>query len=116
VEFTIESSKDVLAGLLKRLADPGRRLREHQQRLDELSVDLLRGFQSRLRQLSDRLTRDAGRLDALSPLAVLERGYSLVHKLPEETIIKDAASLSTGDRLRITFGHGKSICRVEEKE
>lgn len=116
IEFKIESAKNVLAGLLKRLADPGRRLREHQQQLDELSVDLLRGFQSRLRQLSDRLTRDAGRLDALSPLAVLERGYSLVHKLPEETIIKDAAFLNTGDRLRITFGHGKSICRVEEKE
>ncbi|HEU4342484.1 MAG TPA: exodeoxyribonuclease VII large subunit [Candidatus Binatia bacterium] len=116
IECKIEAAKDVLAGLLKRLADPGRTLREDQQRLDELSVDLLRGFQFRLRQLSDRLTRGAGRLDALSPLAVLERGYSLVHKLPEETMIKDAASLRTGDRLRITFGHGKSICRVEEKE
>ena len=34
-----------MAWLLKRLADPGRKLREHQQHLDDLSLDLLRRFQ-----------------------------------------------------------------------
>jgi exodeoxyribonuclease VII large subunit len=58
----------------------------------------------------------AGRLGALSPLAVLERGYSITHKLPEEKIVKDAASLEIGDTVRITFAQGKSRCRVESKE
>jgi exodeoxyribonuclease VII large subunit len=52
----------------------------------------------------------------LSPLAVLQRGYSIAHQLPEEKIVKDAATLDIGDLLRVTFAKGKSICRVERKE
>jgi exodeoxyribonuclease VII large subunit len=116
IEFKLTTLREACAGLAKRLADPGRKLRENQQRLDELSVDLLRRFQDKLRQLKDRLAQGAGRLDALSPLAVLERGYSITHKLPEERIVKNAADLQTGDRVRITFAQGKALCRVEEKE
>ena len=116
MEFKLETSREAFRGLAKRLADPRRKLRENQQRLDELSVDLLRRFQERLRQFRERLAKDTGRLSALSPLAVLDRGYSITHKLPEEQIVKDAASLNIGDRLRITFAAGKSLCRVEGKE
>lgn len=116
MELKLETSREAYRGLAKRLADPRRKLRENQQRLDELSVDLLRRFQERLRQFRERLAKDTGRLSALSPLAVLDRGYSITHKLPEEQIVKDAASLNIGDRLRITFAAGKSLCRVEGKE
>ena len=112
----VEGAWEDWRGLVERLSDPGRRLREHQQRVDELSVDLLRRFQGRLRQSRDELARIAGRLEALSPLAVLERGYSIVHKLPEEQIVKDAATLSLGDRVRITLAAGRAVCRVEDKE
>jgi exodeoxyribonuclease VII large subunit len=116
MEIKLETSREAYRGLAKRLADPRRKLRENQQRLDELSVDLLHRFQERLRQFRDRLAKDTGRLSALSPLAVLDRGYSITHKLPEEQIVKDAASLNIGDRVRITFAAGKSLCRVEGKE
>ena len=116
MDLKLETLREASRGLAKRLADPRRKLRENQQRLDELSVDLLRRFQERLRQFRDRLAKDTGRLSALSPLAVLDRGYSITHKLPEEQIVKDAASLNIGDRLRITFAAGKSLCRVEGKE
>ena len=115
-QIKLEMAKETLRGLVKRLSDPGRKLRENQQRLDELSVDLSRRFQERLRQLRDRLAHGIGRLDALSPLAVLDRGYSITHKLPEEGIVKDAGLLSLGDRLRVTFAKGKALCRVEGKE
>lgn len=116
LDFKIEAARETVQGLVRRLADPGRKLRENQQRLDDLSIDLMRRLQDRLRQLKDRLAQLAGRLGALSPLAVLDRGYSIAHKLPEERIVKDAASLAIGDRLRISFAKGKSVCRVEEKE
>jgi exodeoxyribonuclease VII large subunit len=116
LEFKVEALREIFRGLVKRLADPGRKLRENQQRLDELSIDLVRRFQDRLRQIRDRLARGSGRLSALSPLAVLERGYSITHKLPEERIVKDAATVAIGDRVRITFAQGKALCRVEEKE
>ncbi|HXV49369.1 MAG TPA: exodeoxyribonuclease VII large subunit [Candidatus Binatia bacterium] len=116
IKLKLDSLREASAGLAKRLADPRRKLRENQQFLDEVSVALLRRFQDRLRQLKDHLARGSGRLDALSPLAVLDRGYSITHKLPTEEIVKDSGSLATGDRLRITFARGKALCRVEGKE
>jgi exodeoxyribonuclease VII large subunit len=97
------------------MADPERKMRETQQRLDDLSGDLVRSFRDRLRHFKDELAHEGGRLDALSPLAVLQRGYSIAHKLPEEKIVKNADSLAVGDLLRVTFAEGKSICRVERK-
>jgi exodeoxyribonuclease VII large subunit len=116
MEFKLETAKENLNALLKRLSDPGRKLRENQQRLDELSIDLLRRFQECVRQSKNSLVELAGRLSALSPLAVLERGYAIAHKLPEEQIVKSAAVLETGDLIRITFAEGQSFCRVEEKK
>jgi exodeoxyribonuclease VII large subunit len=116
MEWRLETAREQWRVLLKRLSDPGRKLREHQQSLDELSVALLRRFQDRIRRCRDELKRVSGRLEALSPLACLERGYSIAHKLPEERIVKDAASLNIGDHLRITFTRGKAVCRVEDKE
>ena len=116
MDFRIQTLREFIQGFVKRLSDPRRKLRENQQRVDELSIDLMRRFQDRLRQCRDRLAQCAGRLNALSPLAVLDRGYSITHKLPDESIVKDADSLQVGDRVRISFAKGKSICRVEEKE
>lgn len=112
----LESARESCLSLVRRLADPRRRLRENQMRLDELSTNLWRRFQDRLSRLRDRLGHGAGRLGTLSPLAVLERGYSIVHKMPEAVIVKDSSALEVGDLLRIMFARGKSLCKVEEKE
>ena len=116
MQLKLSHTRDGLKAWVKRLADPGRKLRDNQQLLDELSLDLVRRMQDRLRACQDRLNRQTGRLNALSPLAVLERGYSIAHKLPEEHIVKDAAALAAGDLLRITLASGNALCRVEGKE
>ena len=116
MQFKIETAKESWRGFVKRLSDPGRKLREHQQWLDELSEDLLRCFHKRLSEFKGQLAHQTGRLNALSPLAVLDRGYSIAHQLPAQKIVKDAAALNIGDRLRITFAKGQSVCRVEEKD
>lgn len=116
VALQLQLAKEAYERLVRRLTDPARKLREHQQRLDELTTDLLRRFHDRLRRWRDRLARESGRLEALSPLAVLQRGYSITHRLPEESIVKDATALGVGDRVRISFAQGKAVCRVEEKE
>jgi len=116
IENKMQAARTDWSRLVKRLTDPRRKLRENQQRLDEASLDLVRRFQDRVRRLKERLAADAAHLDALSPLAVLERGYSIAQKLPEETIVTDADAVRIGDRLRIRFFQGKAICRVERKE
>jgi exodeoxyribonuclease VII large subunit len=112
----LETAREAADGLARRLVDPRRRLRENQMRLDELSLSLWRRFQDGLYRCKDRLTHGAGRLGGLSPLAVLDRGYSIAHKMPEGRLIKDSATIETGDLLRITFSRGKSLCRVEARE
>jgi len=58
--------------------------------------------------------RAAGALDGLSPLAVLGRGYSLVRRLPERTLVRAAAALAPGDAVEISFAEGTVQARIEE--
>lgn len=112
----IAAEREAWDQMVRRLVDPRRRLRENQMRLDELSLSLWRRFRDHLDRLKSRLTHGAGRLGTLSPLAVLERGYSITHKMPEALLVKDSSSIQVGDLLRVTFARGKSLCRVEDKE
>jgi exodeoxyribonuclease VII large subunit len=63
----------------------------------------------------ERVARAVLALDGLSPLAVLGRGYSLVRRLPERTIVRSAATLSAGDRIEISFAEGMVHARIEDE-
>lgn len=64
--------------------------------------------------LTGRLANLTRALDAVSPLATLERGYAIVTKLPEGPILRRAAQVSSGDRVSARLAHGRLICRVQE--
>jgi len=55
----------------------------------------------------------AAKLDALSPLSVLTRGYSFVSD-GKGRVVKDTASLSVGQSVEIRFSDGEAKCKVEE--
>jgi exodeoxyribonuclease VII large subunit len=55
----------------------------------------------------------AGKLESLSPLAILARGYSISRLLPDLTIVKDAASVRLGEAVSILLHRGSLTCRVE---
>ena len=116
IQSKIDDAHEICRGLVKRLSDPGRKLREKQQHLDDLSADLQRRFSDRLNHFKERLGHESSRLTALSPLAVLDRGYSITHKVPDGAIVKTAEGLVVGDLVRITLAQGKATCRVEGKE
>jgi exodeoxyribonuclease VII large subunit len=116
MQSKIDEAQEICRRLVKRLSDPGRKLREKQQHLDDLSIDLQRRFLARLSQFKERLSHESSRLGGLSPLAVLDRGYSITHKMPDEAIVKSADSLDVGDLVRITLAHGRASCRVEGKD
>lgn len=60
-----------------------------------------------------RLARLAAALDALSPLAVLARGYALAQRGgPDGPIVRDAAELAPGEPLHLRFGRGAAIAEV----
>ncbi|MGB2691714.1 MAG: exodeoxyribonuclease VII large subunit, partial [Thermodesulfobacteriota bacterium] len=63
---------------------------------------------------SSDLANLAGNLDALSPLKVLERGYSITQKLPKKVIVKDSSKLKKGDEVLVSFSKGQATCTVKE--
>lgn len=65
-----------------------------------------------LERLAARVAALAGRLNALSPLAVLERGYSITFG-PGGQVLKNAGSVRPGDPLETRLHEGTVISRVE---
>jgi exodeoxyribonuclease VII large subunit len=60
-----------------------------------------------------RLHPLVGRLDALSPLAILARGYAVAWKLPERALVRRASQLTAGDTVALQFGEGSATARIE---
>jgi hypothetical protein len=55
-----------------------------------------------------------GKLQNLSPLGVLERGYSIVRLLPSKEVIRRASRLEITNRVNVKVHRGEFIARVEE--
>ncbi|HUY97140.1 MAG TPA: exodeoxyribonuclease VII large subunit [Verrucomicrobiae bacterium] len=67
---------------------------------------LRREAAQRTRTLGEALRARTGRLEALSPLAVLARGYSLTVDVGRGRVLRDAAQLRPGDRIRTRLRAG----------
>jgi exodeoxyribonuclease VII large subunit len=93
---------------------PLERIREEERRLDDWDERLQRAMQRRIEQLRDQLKGDAARLESLSPLNVLARGYSLTRKEDETAVLHAAAQVQPGERIVTRVERGEIISRVEE--
>lgn len=60
-----------------------------------------------------RLQENAAKLQSLSPLAVLARGYT-VAELPDKTVLQSVAQLKKGDSFLLQLADGKANCVVKE--
>ena len=74
----------------------------------------LTGAAGRTRHRADaRFRALAGRLENLSPLAVLGRGYAVCWNADKSAIVRSAGTVSPGDAVRVTLADGEIGCRVE---
>jgi exodeoxyribonuclease VII large subunit len=76
---------------------------------------LVRTFHSRINENQKAFSRLAGNLDSLSPLAVLERGYSITAN-EQGIILKDSSQTMPGERLIVRLHRGRLKCEVQETE
>lgn len=88
-------------------------LKEHCDYLGELSSRFCRAFDSTLGDKENKFAMLLGKLNALSPLAVMQRGYA-VAKESGGKIIKSVSQISANDDVKIEFADGNAVCKVCE--
>jgi len=116
VRSRLHGLKMRMAGLDRhlRLLNPMERIRMQRHRLTELRKDLTGWADRRLMVLAGQLGATAGKLDSLSPLAILGRGYSICLRLPGHEIVKESAALDVGDEVEVRLHRGRLRCGVRE--
>lgn len=88
---------------------PGAAILKEQNRLQMLTARLNNAYQLRGERALERLRRAAGKLHALSPLAVLARGYALVFDAHGK-LVKDVQTVAPGDKVRVRLAEGEMNC------
>lgn len=88
-------------------------LKEHCDYIKDLRTRLKDSFDNVFGVYENRFAVLLGKLNALSPLAVMERGYS-VAKTAGGAIIKSASQIAVNDNINIEFANGSAVCSVCE--
>ncbi len=112
----VQLSRQRLHQLAHRLRDPRHAVENLRLRLDELGERAQLAIGRKVEQGRQRLRALADRLTALSPLAVLDRGYAIVKHQPSGQIIRDARGLTVGDFVEMQFARGRAGALVQETE
>lgn len=92
---------------------PAQRLAGQRARLLALSRALPRAVRGRVERGRAGLAEAAARLESLSPLAVLARGYALVRRARDGVIVREASQLEPGERLAVRLAQAELEARVE---
>jgi len=85
------------------------------QHVDELGMVMQHRMEQKIAADKQSLLRLQSQLRMLNPLAVLGRGYSLTRKA-DGTVVRTAASVSTGETIITQLAEGKVVSNVTEKE
>lgn len=105
---------DIISSLSARIQTAtARRLQAESARIDGISQRLPLYATSRLDREKHRLEMISQRADAVNPIHILRRGYSIA--LHEGKAVKDSALLSPGDSIDIVMAEGKILAEVNKK-
>ncbi len=94
--------------------DAGRRLASIRTRLVGGDARLLGAMRRRHHRDAAQFGNVAGRLETLSPLAVLGRGYAVAWNADRTRVLRDAGATSRGDTVHVTLSRGELVCDVRD--
>lgn len=91
---------------------PYERVYQERMKLDSISRDLKKAFLVRRDKSRSKLELLIGKLDALSPLTILARGYSLVKSADDKRFVKSIKDVSAGEQIEVNLEDGNLECTV----
>lgn len=97
------------------LQRPGHHLNQRRQRLDELWTNLGRSHRDSVMLKRGKLVNVVGKLETLSPLKTLGRGYAICQN-DQGQIIRQAHQVSLGEMVHVTLQEGFLSCKVEGRQ
>jgi exodeoxyribonuclease VII large subunit len=86
------------------------------QLLDDLTKTMLQEEKKHFELKKNLLSLLIGKLEVLSPLAVLSRGYSITRKMPEMILIKEAGQFVLGDEIEVRLAKGRIESKIKKIE
>ena len=89
-------------------------VRQYEQRVDELRHRIHIRLTHHINLIRERVASVLRHLEALSPLGILQRGYSITFSLPEHLVIKDSGAVSAGEKIETRLSRGTVISEVVE--
>lgn len=95
---------------------PYNKVYQERMRMDIINKNLYREVSMKREREGAKFALLAEKLNALSPLTILSRGYSIVTDKQADKVVKSVSSLHAGDVLEITFQDGKADCVVQQIE
>ncbi|HED17822.1 MAG TPA: exodeoxyribonuclease VII large subunit [Gammaproteobacteria bacterium] len=108
------SSRLVITQSRLQSVHPDSRINSCQQQLGYLQSRLKQVIHNRINVPRQTLSGLSRALNSVSPLATLERGYSITRTLPDGDILTSVASLSTGDTVNTRLSDGEINCVIEK--
>jgi exodeoxyribonuclease VII large subunit len=116
LQLLLADRRHRLQGLSGRLAQasPGVEIRRLAHRHALLEARLQRSLPARLESLRQRLALAARTLDAVSPLATLERGFAIVTRVSDGALLRDAATVREGELIETRLGRGRLRAQVTD--
>lgn len=94
---------------------PERIFEKQNQYLFETSGKLTNAFSKNLTLMRERFVKNISKLDSLSPLKVLKRGYSFLED-EKGNIIASVSKIEINDNIRLKLADGTLKCKVTDKE
>lgn len=96
------------------LVDPRKKFFEIRERVDELLERITNGINRSIANMRGLLASRAQHLNSLSPLAVLDRGYSITFLVRTGEVVKSVEQVRMSDDLRVKLMKGELICGIKE--
>jgi exodeoxyribonuclease VII large subunit len=94
---------------------PANRIDLSNNQLEQTVSSLLKTFNIYIQRKQAELRQQRARLDALSPIAILNRGYSITRTIPDAGVVTDPESVSINQDLEVMVAKGTLFCRVKGK-